>query len=218
MILGEFFAKLECFFATYSFAKETLLIVLGAILGGIGTVIINNGAIRKQCRFDMQYSILSDEAEKVSELAKKVETLEILLSFGSGETDGHLNEIEEIHHLLLKLNERLRDKRKFVRKYLSAVIVEKSAQYVTDYMKLLYRQGDNGVFDFQVITVVNIDTINKLREFEKNILKLSNDISDAMEKVISPGMVAKLGRKIRKLAMLIEECNAIRAVHKKRGR
>lgn len=200
---------IETFFETYSFTKEAFLVIFGAVFGGICTVIINNGAMRKQCRFDMQYSILKDEADKLSELSKQVEALEIKLSFGNHSTAEFASEIDEIQHLLLKTNASLREKRRFVRKFLNAVTVEKSAQYVSDYMKILYQQGDGGLFDFRMVSSVNVDQLEALRKFEANVQTLSNDIAEAMESAIMPGIASKIKRKLRKPGMMIEECVAI---------
>ena len=150
--MNDVVTTIEAFFETYSFTKDAFLVIFGAVFGGVCTVIINNGAMRKQCRFDMQYKILKEEADKLNDLSKKVEALEIKLSFGNHSTVELASEIDEIQHLLLKTNESLREKRKFVRKFLSAVIVEKSAQYVSDYMRILYQQGDGGIFDFRMVS------------------------------------------------------------------
>ncbi|WP_449290974.1 hypothetical protein [Oscillibacter ruminantium] len=201
--------SIEAFFETYSFTKDAFLVIFGAVFGGICTVIINNGAMRKQCRFDMQYKILKEEADKLNDLSKKVEALEIKLSFGNHSTAELASEIDEIQHLLLKTNENLREKRRFVRKFLSAVIVEKTAQYVSDYMKILYQQGDGGIFDFRMVSAVNAEKLEELRNFETNIQRLSNEMAEAMESVIMPGIVSKVKRKLRTPGMMIEDCVAI---------
>lgn len=213
--MGDLLTKIEAFFVSYSFAKEVLLVVIGAVFGGFCTVIINNGAIRKQCKFDMQYQILNAEAENIANIYKKIESVEIRLSFGDGETSPLNNEIDEIQSLLLALNERLRNKRKFVRKYMSALFVEESAQFVSDYMKLLYVHGENGIFDFQIISKVNAEKIADLRKFKNNFQKFSNDMSETMETIIAPSIFSKIKRKLRKSGMFIEECNAMRKVHKR---
>ena len=136
--MGAFLSSIETIFATYSFAKEVILVVFGAVFGGICTVVINNGAMKKQSRFDMQYRILSEEAENISGIYRKVEALEIGISFGNMETTPFAEDISEIEKRLLKLNERLRDKRRFVRKYMKATIVEQSALCVSDFMKIFY--------------------------------------------------------------------------------
>lgn len=216
--MGDFITKIESFFETYSFTQEVLLVVFGAVFGGICTVIINKGAIRKQCKFDMQYKILSEEAENIANIYKKVEAIEIGLSFGTGETDRLKEEIDEVQHLLLALNERLRNKRKFVRKYISAVIVEKSAHYATDYMKILYTHGNNGLFDFQMVSKVDAEKIMELRKFENNIQELSNDMIESMETIIEPGILSKIKRKLRKPIMMIEDCFAIIKVCKNKNK
>ena len=218
--MGDCITKIESFFEAYSFTKEVLLVVFGAVFGGICTVIINKGAIREQCKFDMQYKILSEEAENITNIYKKVEAIEIGLSFGTGETDKLKEEIDEVQHLLLALNERLRNKRKFVRKYINAVIVEKSAHYVTDYMKILYTHGNNGLFDFQMVSKVDKEKIMELRMFKNNIQELSNDMIESMETIIEPGILSKIKRKLRKPIMIIEDCFAIIKVckHKNKGK
>jgi hypothetical protein len=172
--------------------------------------------MRKQCHFDMQYKILKEEAENVASLYKQVEALEIYLSFGDGSTEKYAREIDEVQKLLLGLNERLRDKRKFVWKYLNATIVEKTAQYVSDYMKIMYVHGQNGLLDFQIIAKTDAKVIEKLRHFETHIQKLSSEMSEAMEHLIAPGIVAKIKRKLRKPGMFIEVCIAIVKVHRKK--
>ncbi len=216
----DFFKSIETFFATYSFSKDVILVVFGAVFGGICTVIINNGAIRKQCKFDMQYKILSDEAENITSIYKKIETIEIGLSFGDRKIDKLKDEIDEVQYLLLALNERLRNKRKFVKKYMSALVVEKSAQFVTDYMKLLYTHGKNGIFDFVMISEVDDEKLSNLRNFKNDFQKYCNDMVEAMEMIIEPSIFSRVKRKLRKPAMFIEECNAIRKVHNhnKKGR
>jgi len=190
--VGDLITKIENFFETYSFTQEVLLVVLGVVFGGICTVIINRGAIRKQCKFDMQYKILSAEAENIADICKKIETIEIGLSFGTGETALLESEINEVQYLLLSLNERLKTKRKFVRKYLSAVIVEKTAQYVTEYTKILYTLGDKGFYDWRMISKVDTEKINSLREFNNDFKKLNNDMTESMEAIIEPGIIAKI--------------------------
>lgn len=218
--MGDLITKIEAFFETYSFTQEVLLVVFGAVFGGICTVIINKGAIRKQCKFDMQYKILSEETENIADICNKIEAIEIGLSFGTGETAPLEKEINEVQYLLLSLNERLRNKRKFVRKYLSAVIVEKSAQYVMEYTKIFYTLGDKGFCDWRMIPNIDTDKINALREFNQSFRILSNDMAETMETIIEPGIIAKIKRKLRKPGMFIEECHAISKVHKseKKGR
>lgn len=214
--MGDLMIKIEAFFESYSFAKEVLLVVFGAIFGGFCTVIINNGALRKQCKFDMQYQILNTEAENIANICKKIESIEIGLSFSDGKTSPMKNEIEETQKLLLSLNERLRNKRKFVRKYMSALFVEESAQFVSDYTKILYVHGDNGIFDFQLISTINAEKIADLRKLKNDFQKFSNNMSETMETIIEPSIFSKIKRKLRKPGMFIEECNAIRKVHKRK--
>lgn len=40
------------------FVRESILVVISVIFGGLITVIINNGAMKKQSRFDMQRKII----------------------------------------------------------------------------------------------------------------------------------------------------------------
>ena len=214
--MGAFLSSIETIFATYSFAKEVILVVFVAVFGGICTVVINNGAMKKQSRFDMQYKILSEEAENISGIYRKVEALEIGISFGNMETMPFAEDISEIEKRLLKLNELLRDKRRFVRKYMKATIVEQSALCVSDFMKIFYTFGEGGFTDMRLVTKLNADKIENLRSLEACVKNMSNEMSDSMEELISPGVISRLKRKGRKPLMAMEECNAIRKVAKKK--
>ena len=207
--------SIEILLNTYSFAKEVILLVIGVVLGGICTIILNNGAIRKQAKFNMQYRILSTEAKDIDAIYKKIEAIEIALSFGDGETKALENNINEVQYLLLALNERLRNKRTFVRKYMSAVIVEKSAKLVLTYTNILYTIDGSDIFDFEMIEKVNAEKIKELREFESNFREFNNQITEAMESLIEPSILSRIKRKLLKIGMTMEECNAIRKVYKR---
>lgn len=209
----EILTGIKTFLSVHPSIKEVLIAVFasffGAFFGGISSIISNNRAMRKQCRFDMQYQILKDEFDNISLLYKKVEKLEITLSFGDGSTEALSNEMDDINLSFLKLNERLREKRKFVRKYLNAVIVEKSAKFVADYLSIAYTHGENGLLDWTLIQKVDADGIQKLRVLEHDIQILCNDMSEAMESLIEPGIMAKAKRRLRKIGMFFEEAKAI---------
>ena len=68
----DIFASIDEFFETYKFAQECILIFLSVILGGICTVFINKGAMRKQCQFNMQHEILSDAMNQVTVFQKEL--------------------------------------------------------------------------------------------------------------------------------------------------
>lgn len=206
---------IEAIFKSYPSAKDYVLISFSVVLGGIFTAAINNGAMRKKCRFDMQYEILKTEVMNVSEFHKSLQELEIGLSFVNKKTDDFINEIHTIKLMALKTNERLREQRKFVHKYLSATLVEESAQIVSDYLSIMYKQGNGGIMDFQVIEEVNADTLNKLRILTKDVQKLSDGLIESLEKLISPGLFAMVKRKLRTPVMIVQEFFAMYKVHRK---
>ncbi|MPN55461.1 hypothetical protein SDC9_203143 [bioreactor metagenome] len=117
--------------------------------------------------------------------------------------------------MALNTNERLREKRKFVHKYLSATLVEESAQIVSDYLKIMYKQGNGGIMDFQVIEEVNADALNKLRILTRDVQKLNDGLIECLEKLISPGLFAMVKRKLRTPVMIVQEFWAIYKVHRK---
>ncbi len=207
--------EIEALFVSYPFAKDCLLILLSVILGAIFTAIINNGAIKKQSKFNLQYEILKREFDKVVEMQKSVENLEIILSFSKEEISVYKEDIEKVNHLLLKTNESLRENRKFVRKYISAKSVEFSAQLVSDYLSLMYDKS-KGLFEFEVVVSFDANKIQRLRIISEDARNLENQLSESLEKLISPGMFSGLKRKFRKPLMFFEELMAIISVSKSR--
>ena len=214
----ETVGTLETLFETYPFAKECVLVFLSVILGGISTAAINNGAMRKKCKFDMQYEILKTESQKIAELHKSLEKLEIGLSFTSRKAVEFHKDIQSVASMMLKANERLREQRKFVRKYLSAVLVEESAQIVADYHKIMYSHGGGGIMDFQIIDEIDGETLNRLRGLTRDVQVLNDSLTESLEKLITPSLFAKILRKGRKLGMIIEDCYAISMVQRKRNK
>lgn len=207
--------EIEQLFVSYPFAKDFLLIVLSVILGAFFTAIINNGAMKKQSKFNLQFEILKKELDKVVELSKSIESLEIMISFSKQEIEVFKEDIEKVNHMLLRTNESLRDNRKFVRKYLNAKSVEFSARLVSDYLKLMYDQS-KGLMNFEVIQSIDGNKIENLRKISSDVKKLENQLSESLEELISPGMYSKIKRKFRKPFMFIEELMAIRSVNKKK--
>lgn len=212
--MKDLIENIGAFFDHNSFANDFFFVIFGAVFGGICTVIINNGAMRKQCKFDMQYKILSEETEKVADICKKIDEIEIGLSFGTGETAPLKSKINEVKNLLFSLNESFENKRKFVRKYLSAVIVEKSTQYISEYKNIFYTHGNQGFFDLLMISKIDSDKITALRELSQSFKILDNEMTEAMETLIEPSIISKVKRKMRTIVMYIEKCTAIWKVHK----
>ena len=68
--MTELLEKIEAVVKAYPFATEVLMLIVGVILGAISTAIINNLAVRKKAKFDMQYQIVKDEAENVANITK----------------------------------------------------------------------------------------------------------------------------------------------------
>ena len=68
--LKDLLTYLEKGFSNYPFLKDVVIASLGVIFGGVVTVIINRGAIRKQALFDMKYDILKEQTKEVNELAQ----------------------------------------------------------------------------------------------------------------------------------------------------
>lgn len=209
----NFLTIIESFFAPYSIAKEILLIVFGAIFGGVCTVIINNGAMRKQCKFDMQHKILTEETDNISNIYKKLENIEIKVSFASGKTEQLECDIEEMQTLLLVMVDRLRKKRKFVRNYISAFIVEQAEQYPLDFKNIFYMQGKTGFYDLQLLPKISSEKLEDLRKLVANLRNLNNKMDESTEKLISPSVFSFLARKIRVPIMFIEKLNAIKKMH-----
>ena len=171
--------------------------------------------MRKQSKFNLQYEIIKRELDKVIELSKSIEDLEIMISFSKEEFENFIEYIKKLNQMLLRANESLRENRKFVRKYISTKSVELSAQLVGDYLSVMYDPG-LGLLQLEVIKSIDIDKINRLRNISEESNQLVNQLSESLEKLISPGIFSKIIRKFRKPLMFIEEMIAILLLSKKR--
>ena len=214
--LKDLLTYLEKGFSNYPFLKDVVIASLGVIFGGVVTVIINRGAIRKQALFDMKYDILKEQTKEVNELAKSIETIEICLSFKKATLSELSNDIESLQSALLKLNEDLEEKRRFVINYISATVVERSAQYVVDYREVFYVQGDGGLFDYQLKDKLSSDDINKLRVLIDNLKKLSIKLNEEKEKLIAPSLISRVFRKLRWIRLTLTKPFAWRKINKEK--
>lgn len=212
--MTELLEKIEAVVKAYPFATEVLMLIVGVILGAISTAIINNLAVRKKAKFDMQYQIVKDEAENVANIYDKIEAVEIDLPNEKGNTKLFFNEIEEIQSLLLSLNSRLCNKRKFVRKYISALMIEKSAKYVLDYKNIFYEDDMKFGFNFKIISQIDAEGIRKLRKLKDDFQELSDEMTEALERVIEPDIISRVKRKLRNPIMKIEEICAMMKLNK----
>jgi hypothetical protein len=59
------------------FVQESILVVMSVVFGGLITVIINNGAMKKQSKFEMQRKIIEGLLQRAENLQKGLEQLEI---------------------------------------------------------------------------------------------------------------------------------------------
>ena len=212
--MTELLEKIEAVVKAYPFATEVLMLIVGVILGAISTAIINNLAVRKKAKFDMQYQIVKDEAENVANIYDKIEAVEIDLPNEKGNTKLFFKEIEEIQSLLLSLNSRLCNKRKFVRKYISALMIEKSAKYVLDYKNIFYKDDMNFDFAFEIIPKIDAEGIRKLRKLKDDFQELSDEMTEALERVIEPGIISRFKRKLRNPIMGVEKISAMMKLNK----
>lgn len=212
--MTELLEKIEAVVKAYPFATEVLMLIVGVILGAISTAIINNLAVRKKAKFDMQYQIVKDEAENIANIYDKIEAVEIDLPYENGNTKLFFNEIEEIQSLLLSLNSRLYNKRRFVRKYISALMIEKSKKYILDYKNIFYKDDMNSDFNFEIIPTINAEGIRKLRKLKDDFQELSDEMTEVLERVIEPGIISRFKRKLRKPIMGVEEISAMMKFNK----
>lgn len=214
--IKDFLTYLENGFKNYPFLKDVVIASLGVIFGGVVTVIINRGAIRKQALFDMKYDILKEQTNKVNELAKCVEAIEINISFQKVTIADLSKDIDSLQSALLQLNNDLDDKRRFVVNYISATMVERSAQYAVDYQKVFYVQGDGGIFDFQLKQKLSPDEINSLRVLTNNLKKLANKLNEEKEKLIAPSLFSRFVRRLRGIRLTLAKPFAWNKVKKEK--
>ena len=197
------------------FVQESVLVVMSVVFGGLITVIINNGAMKKQSRFDMQRKIIEELLQQAEKFQKELERLEIGISFKilcNAEYDAAAN---KVGRLCLSLNEALRKNRRFVLRYIKAVTVEESAKMVVQLQKALYEFGEGGFTDMKVKQTPDTEIIDALRMLSVDSVALSTALTESLEKLSSPGIIAKLVRLIRPARLFIGECYAIWRVGRK---
>ena len=204
-MIVSFLKSIESFFSDYPFAQDFLIACLGVVFGGMVTVLINKGAIRKQAYFDLQYKILNELVDQVFDLEKSIEHLEIELSFGDRTTAPLENEISAIEHKALVLNEILREKRNIVHKYLTGVMLEESAHIPAKLFSVVYDREQSSLSNPVRKETVSITDIATLREITAYTRKLKNEIIDSLEKLIFPSILFKLKRKLKKVKVFLEE-------------
>lgn len=193
----------EKLFEQYQFTKDFIITCMGVVFGGVITVIINKGAIRKQAYFDLQYKILDELIQQVYDLEKQIEHLEIALSFGDRKTQPFENQILSVEKQALALNEVFREKRVLVHKYLTGVMLEESAQIPGKLYGVIYDTEKGGLFDLKRKEIVSIKDIETLRELTANLRKLKNQIVTSLEKLIFPSMFSKVKRRIKKIKVVV---------------
>lgn len=197
------------------FVQESTLVVMSVVFGGLITVIINNGAMKKQCRFDMQRKIIEELLQDAENLQKELERLEIGISFKRLDNADYIIAVNEVGRLCLSLNKSLRTKKKFALRYIKAVTVEESAGLVSQIQKALYEFGDGGLMDMKIKQTPDTEMIHALRRLLVDAKALSNSLTESLEKLSSPGIIAKLSRWVRPVRLLIGECYAIWQVSRK---
>lgn len=209
----EVLDKIQCIFTTYPFLKECILIFLSVISGGVITVYINTGAMRKQSKYEMQHTIINSIFEDYNHLAKRLEEFEISYPFNKLNEDDYKNYISSIASEMLQLNEKMREKRKFIRKYLKATTVEKSAIFVLKFQKTFY-SFDGGLANMTIKSTIGTSDLKDLRLLIQDIKSINNEITEILESFISPSLLSKLSRKIRPIQLFIDELISIIRVNK----
>lgn len=199
VIIEDILKTTESFFKSYPFSKDFTITCLSVIFGGLITLLLNRGSIRKQAYFDLQYTILSQLLEQINELEKSIENLEIVLSFGNRKTELVKDEIISVQKQALVLNEVFREKRLQVHKYISGVMLEESAQFPGEIYQIIYDSTKGNFSNPQMKEIISDADIEKLRKLTKDARKLKNKVSDSLEVLIFPSMFSKIRRKLKKI-------------------
>lgn len=197
------------------FVQESTLVVMSVVFGGLITVIINNGAMKKQCKFDMQRKIIEELLQDAENFQQELERLEIGISFKRLDNDDYIMAVNEVGRLCLSLNKSLRTNKKFALRYIKAVTVEESAKLVSQIHKALYEFGDGGLMDMKIKQPPDTEMISALRRLLVDAKALANSLTESLEKLSSPGIIAKLARSIRPIRLFLGECYAIWRVSRK---
>ena len=195
-----------------NFIQESTLVVISVVFGGLLTVIINSGAIKKQSKFDMQRKIIEEILQEAEKLQKEIEVLEIGISFNRIENDNYPNLVNSLARRCLSLNAMLQSKRKFVFRFIKAISVEKSVEMVSRLNKSMYVVGEGGFMDMKVKQPPDKVMIADLRSLTADAKTLSNALTESLEKLSAPGVIARIMRKLRPIWLFISENHAIMRV------
>lgn len=197
-IITSSLKNIESLFSNYPFAQDFIIACSGVIFGGMVTVLINKGAIRKQAYFDLQYKILTELIEQVFDLEKSIEYVEIGLSFGDAKIKPFENEINALEHKALTLNEVFREKRSIVHKHLTGVMLEKSAHIPAKLYGVIYDNEKSLLSNPIKKESVSIADIAVLRNLTVDARELKNEMTSSLEKLIFPSVLFKLKRGMKK--------------------
>jgi len=207
--IGDTLSWFETIFKDFPLTQEFLLIFVSILLGALSTVFINNRAMRRQCKFNLVHDLLKAEKERVKAAHDAIKSLEISLSFRKLEHPEYKSKIDNCSFMLHDINKHLREQLPITYKYISASMVEYSAQLVSDYFPIFYHFGENGITDIQLNQSVSSEQLEALRSLTFKVNKMYNDFVNAEEKLISPGFLSALVRRLRPIQRITRDIRGI---------
>lgn len=189
------------------FVNDIIVGLIGVIVGAILTVFVNNTAARKQAKFEMQREHLTWIAGQVHLLNKEISTIETSIGFLKRKPIDLSDSILEVYAELPTLSLEIKSRRKFIRKYLKASDLEMYNSVVTSFRKVFF---DNKEFTKPTLrNEISNENIQMLYDIEDDLRRLEDNINNGIEKLISPGLFSFIGRKLRSVGMLFDECKGI---------
>ena len=93
-------------------------------------------------------------------------------------------------------------------------MIEKSAKYVLDYKNIFYEDDMKFGFNFKIIPQINAEGIRKLRKLKDDFQELSDEMTEALERVLEHGIISRFKRKLRNPIMGVEKISAMMKLNK----
>lgn len=209
--------KIKEYIQHSNFSKDLIVAVLGVILGAFLTAYINKRAVYQKAQFDMQQEYLERFRDTMRSFCTSIEDIEIILAIEKWKTEKLADDIQELDTKMVRFANIIDEERQYVRKYISAKTTELYKIYLCDWHKIFFEWGtemNSGLPVSELRNEIDKEKIADLRNLERDMQRLNDCFSAGLEKLISPGLISKVRRKVRKVVMLIAHfIGNIRAYH-----
>ena len=191
------------------FTQDVFVAVLGVVIGAFLTAYINNLAIRKKAKFDMQHEILKQYSQSVEVFCKSIEAIEITLATRKWKTGDLADDIFKLDTEMVHFANQIQEERWYVRKFIKSEYIKIYNTHVMTFHQIFFKfaPGTNSGFPMSIpYDEVSKEKVALLLQLERDMRDLNALFSEGLERLISPGIFSKMRRVFRKPITIVEEC------------